>query len=95
MVQAFGGKREFTSLMNVGLLIAGVAGLILAAPWGLADGAEPNYAKIGVKLVILLIIGALIGIGLSKQRKSGSVAPALFWLVGILTVVNAGIALLW
>ncbi|MGO2684750.1 Fe-S protein [Microbacterium sp.] len=92
-VQAFGGKREFTRLMNTGMAIAAVAGLILAAPWGI-DGSM-NYAKIGTKLVILLIIGALLGIGLSKQRKSGGVPPAMFWLVGILTLVNAGIAVLW
>ncbi|MGM7670897.1 Fe-S protein [Microbacterium sp. A93] len=92
-VQAFGGKREFTRLMSIGLSIAAVAGLILAAPWGIEG--EMNYAKIGVKLVVLLIIGALLGIGTSKQKKTGSVAPALFWLVGILTLVNAGIAVLW
>ncbi|MGO1507049.1 MAG: Fe-S protein [Microbacteriaceae bacterium] len=95
VVQASGGKREFTRLMNTGMAIAAVAGLILAAPWGMPDGAEMNYAKIGTKLVILLIIGALLGIGLSKQRKSGGVPPAMFWLVGILTLVNAGIAVLW
>ena len=94
-VQAFGGKREFTRLMNAGMAIAAVAGLILAAPWGLPDGAEMNYAKIGTKLIILLIIGAFLGIGLAKQRKSGSIPPVLFWLVGVLTLVNAGIAVLW
>lgn len=94
-VQAFGGKRQFTSLMNTGMAIAAVGGLILAAPWGLPEGVEMNYAKIGTKLVILLIIGALLGIGLSKQRKNQNVAPALFWLVGVLTLVNAGIAVLW
>jgi len=93
VVQASGGKRQFTRLMNTGMAIAAVAGLILAAPWGVEG--EMNYAKIGVKLVILLIIGALLGIGLSKQRKNGSVAPAMFWSVGILTLVNAGIAVLW
>lgn len=92
-VQAFGGKREFTRLMSIGMTIAAVAGLALAAPWGLEG--DMNYAKIGTKLVILLIIGALLGIGTSKQRKTGSVAPAMFWLVGILTLVNAGIAVLW
>lgn len=94
-VQAFGGKRELTRLMSLGMVIAAVAGLALAAPWGLPDGAEMNYAKIGTKLVVLLAIGALLGIGTSKQRKNGSVAPAIFWLVGILTLVNAGIAVLW
>ncbi|MGO2745466.1 Fe-S protein [Microbacterium sp.] len=93
-VQAFGGKRQFTSLMNTGMAIAAVAGLILAAPW--PAGIEMNYAKLGTKLVILLIIGALLGIGLSKQRKSsGSVPAGMFWAVGILTLVNAGIAVLW
>jgi hypothetical protein len=92
-VQAFGGKRIFTSLMNTGMAIAAVAGLILAAPWGI-EGSM-NYAKIGTKLVVLLIIGALLGIGLSKQRKGGTVPPAMFWLVGILTLLNAGLAVIW
>lgn len=94
-VQAFGGTREFTRLMSIGMTIAAVAGLVLAAPWGLPEGVEMNYAKIGTKLVVLLVIGALLGIGTSKQRKSGAVPVAMFWLVGILTAVNAGIAVIW
>jgi hypothetical protein len=94
-VQAFGGKREFTRLMSIGMTIAAIAGLALAAPWGLADGVEMNYAKIGTKLIVLLAIGALLGIGTGKQRKTGSVPTAMFWLVGILTLVNAGIAAIW
>ncbi|MBN9213786.1 MAG: Fe-S protein [Microbacterium sp. SCN 70-200] len=92
VVEAF-GQRRFTRLMSWGMVIAAVAGLALAAPWGI-DGSL-NYAKLGTKLVVLLAIGALLGIGTSRQRKSGSVAPALFWSVGILTLVNAGIAVLW
>ncbi|MDQ0644823.1 Fe-S protein [Microbacterium murale] len=94
-VQAFGGQKQFGKIMEYGLLIAGVAGLALAAPWGLPEGAEPNYMKIGTKLVILVAIGALVGSGLSRQKRGASVAPAVFWLVGILTVTNAAIALLW
>src|SRR6218665_1919313 len=94
-VQAFGGEREFTRLMTIGMSIAAVAGLALAAPWGLPDGAEMNYAKIGTKLVILLIIGALLGIGSARQKRGAAVAPALFWLVGILTAANAAIAAIW
>ena len=37
-VQAFGGTREFTRLMSIGMTIAAVAGLALAAPWGLPEG---------------------------------------------------------
>ncbi|MFD5215562.1 Fe-S protein [Microbacterium sp. NPDC058345] len=94
-VQAFGGAREITRLMHVGISIAAVAGLALAAPWGLPDGAEMNYAKIGTKLVVLLVIGAFLGIGQARQRKAGGVPPVLFWGVGVLTLVNAGIAVLW
>ncbi|MFJ3472417.1 Fe-S protein [Microbacterium maritypicum] len=91
--QAFGGKHEFTRLMNIGMAIAAVAGLALAAPWGISY--ELNYVKIGVKLVILLIIGALLGIGLGRQRRGAAIPPAVFWLVGILTAVNAAIAAIW
>ncbi|PKI92196.1 Fe-S protein [Actinomycetales bacterium SN12] len=94
-VQAFGGKREIVKLMHIGVTIAAVAGLALAAPWGLPEGVEMDYAKIGTKLVILLIIGALLGIGQGRQRKTGQVPSALFWGIGLLTLVNAGIAVIW
>ncbi|PZU39385.1 MAG: Fe-S protein [Microbacterium sp.] len=91
--QAWGGKRLITRLQHVGLAIAGVAGLALAAPWGISY--ELDYAKIGTKLVILLVIGALLGIGQARQRKSGSVPPAIFWGIGAFTFANAAIAVLW
>ncbi|MBS1675330.1 MAG: Fe-S protein [Actinobacteria bacterium] len=94
-VQAFGGKKQLTGLMTVGMTIALVAGLALAAPWGLPAGASMNYAKLGTKLVILLIIGALLGIGGARQKRGAAVPPVLFWLVGVLTAVNAGIAAIW
>ena len=92
-VQAFGGERKITRIMDYGLLIAGVAGLALAAPWGV-DGPL-NYVKIGTKLVVLLIIGAMLGIGGARQKRGQAVPSAVFWLIGILTVTNAAIALLW
>jgi uncharacterized membrane protein YadS len=91
--QAFGGKRQITRLMDYGLLIAGLAGLALAAPWGISY--EQNNVKIGVKLVVLLIIGALLGIGSARQKRGDQVPSGLFWLVGILTLANAGMGLLW
>ena len=70
-VAAFGGKREVTRLMQIGISIAAVAGLALAAPWG--TDHEFNYVKIAVKLVVLLVIGALLGIGSARQKRSQSV----------------------
>lgn len=87
------GQRRITRLMSWGMTIAAVAGLALAAPWGISD--ELNYTKIAVKLVILLVIGAVLGIGGARQRKAGSVPPALFWSIGVLTLANAAIAVLW
>ena len=94
-VQAFGGKREIVKLMHIGVTIAAVAGLALAAPRAQPDGAEKDCAKPRTTLVVLLIIGAFLGIGQARQRKSGQVPSALFWGIGVLTAVNAGIAVIW
>src|SRR5690606_20748192 len=95
-VEAF-GARKITRVMHIGVAVAAVAGLALAAPWGLAEGAAMNHMKIGTKLVVLLIIGALLGIGQARQRKNPNGTPPaiMFWGVGILTLANAGIAVLW
>ncbi|MGI6877871.1 Fe-S protein [Microbacterium sp. gxy059] len=93
VVEAFRGTREMTKAMHWGLVIALVAGLALAAPWGL-DG-DPNYMKIGIKLVVVVVIGALLGIGGARQRRTGSAPAALFWLVGLLTLGNAALAVIW
>ena len=93
VVEVVNRRRQVTRLMEWGLAIAGVAGLALAAPWGIEY--DLNYVKIGVKLVVLLIIGALLGIGMGRQKKTGSVPPAIFWSIGILTFANAAIAVLW
>ena len=92
-VEAYNRRVQFTPLMNIGLAIAGVAGIALAAPWGISY--ELDYVKLGVKLVVLLVIGALLGIGMSRQRKGEKLAPAAFWAVGILTLLNAAIAVIW
>ncbi|BDV29967.1 Fe-S protein [Microbacterium terricola] len=93
VVEAVARRIRVTRLMNIGLAIAGVAGLALAAPWGIEY--DLNYVKIGVKLVVLLAIGALLGIGAARQRRTGSLPPAMFWLIGILTLLNAAIAVIW
>lgn len=87
------GKRRISKVMQWGLVIALIAGVILAAPFGM-DG-DPNYAKLGTKLVIVIVIGALLGIGGARQRRTDRVPPALFWPVGILALANACIAILW
>ena len=93
VVEVVNRRQRVTPLMNWGLAIAGLAGLILAAPWGI--DYDLNYTKLGVKLVILIAIGALLGVGMGRQRKTGSVPSAIFWSIGTLTLLNAGIAVIW
>ena len=92
IVEVF-NKRQITKVMQWGLVVALVAGLALSAPWDL--GNEPNYMKIGVKLLVVVIIGALMGIGGARQKRNGVAPAGLFWPIGILTVVNVCLALLW
>ncbi len=92
LVEALGARR-ITRIMNLGLALAAIAGLALAAPWGIEY--DLDYTKIGVKFAILLAIGALLGIGSARQKRTQSVPSAMFWLVGILTLANAVIAVLW
>ncbi|MGX1701201.1 Fe-S protein [Microbacterium sp. NPDC055357] len=93
-VEAFSRRFQINRVMNIGLILAALAGLALAAPWGLSY--DLNYTKIGIKLVVLLVVGALVGIGGARARKGkGSVAPGLFWAIGILTLANAAIAVIW
>ncbi|SCY42727.1 hypothetical protein SAMN05216488_1763 [Microbacterium sp. LKL04] len=87
------GQRRVTRIMHWGLGIALIAGLALSAPWGLDH--DLNYAKIGIKLVILVLIGGLLGAGAGRLRKTGSVPAGIFWPIGILTLVNAGLAVIW
>jgi hypothetical protein len=92
LVEAVARRIRVTRLMTWGMVIAAVTGLALAAPWGISY--DLNYVKLGVKLVVLLAIGALLGIGTARQRK-GALPPAIFWSVGVLALLNAGIAVIW
>lgn len=93
VVEAAARRFQATRLMNWGLLIALVAGLVLAAPW--PAGVDLNYTKLGIKLIVLIVIGALISIGLARQRRGGSTPRAVFWSIGALTLLNAAIAVMW
>jgi hypothetical protein len=83
-----------TRVMDYGLLVSLLTGLALAAPW--PARIELNYPKIGVKLVILVVLGGLLGMGNARQRRTGNpVSRPLFISVGVLSFAAAAIAVLW
>ncbi|MER7798344.1 Fe-S protein [Microbacterium sp. NPDC096154] len=94
VVEAAAKRYQASRLMDYGLAIALVAGLALSAPWGLGDG-ELNYPKIGIKLVVLIVIGALAGISRSRAKKGTPLPAWTFWLMGGLILLNAGLAVIW
>src|SRR5689334_12835546 len=88
--------RRFTTtrLMDYGLLVSLLSGLALAAPW--PAGVELNYPKIGVKLVILVVMGGVLGMGNARQRRTGTPVPRpLFLSVGVLALTAAAVAVVW
>ena len=94
VTEAAARRFRFTRVMDYGLLLSLLTGLTLAAPW--PAGIELNYPKIGVKLVILVIIGGLLGMGSVRQKRTGdAVARPLFVGVGVLSFSAAAIAVLW
>ena len=93
--EAAAKRFRTTRIMDYGLLISLLTGLALAAPWP-AGVSSPNYPKIVVKLVILVVLGGLLGMGNARQRRTGTAVPRpLFISVGVLSFVAAGIAVLW
>jgi hypothetical protein len=92
--EAAARRFRTTRIMDYGILISLLTGLALAAPW--PAGVELNYPKIVVKLVILVVIGGLLGMGNARQRRTGEPVPRpLFVSVGMLSFVAAAIAVLW
>jgi hypothetical protein len=92
--EAAARRFRTTRLMDYGLLLSLVSGLVLAAPW--PAETELNYPKIGVKLVILVLLGGLLGMGNARQRRTGEPVPrAAFASIGLLSFTAAGIAVLW
>jgi hypothetical protein len=94
VAEAAARQFRFTPVMNYGILISFLTGVALAAPW--PAGEEINYPKVGVKLVIVVVIGAVLGIGSARQRRTGDpVARPLFASVGVLAFAAAAVGVLW
>ena len=87
-------RREFVRPLEYGLLVSLLSGAALAFPW--PAGTEVNYPKVAIKLAILLVLGALLGMGRARRRRTGDPVPtAVFVAVGALSVLAAGLGVVW
>ncbi|KUH94696.1 Fe-S protein [Mycolicibacterium acapulense] len=92
--EALARRFRTTRAMDYGLLLSLLTGLALAAPW--PAGIELNYPKIGIKLVILVILGGVLGMGSARQKRTSNPIPRpMFWSIGVLSFAAAAIAVLW
>ncbi|MFE1752651.1 hypothetical protein [Streptomyces anandii] len=84
------GTARFVPAMLHGALTMLVTGVVLV---GLneAQGSHVDTFKIGVKLAVLVVILGLVYV----KRDEEKVDKSLFGLVGLLTVANIFIAVLW
>ncbi|MFK0114800.1 hypothetical protein [Streptomyces sp. NPDC090994] len=84
------GTARFGPAMLHGALTMLVTGVILVG-LNQADDQSVNNIKIGVKLAVLVVILGLVYV----KRDEEKVEKGLFGLVGVLTMVNVFIAVLW
>ncbi|MFI5874142.1 hypothetical protein ACIBAH_17120 [Streptomyces sp. NPDC051445] len=84
------GAARFVPSMLHGAATMLVTGVILVG-LNQADDQPVNNIKIGVKLALLIVILGLVYV----KRDDETVEKPLFGLVGLLTVANVFIAVLW
>ena len=84
------GTARFVPAMLHGAATMLVTGVALVG-LNQADGNTVNTVKIGVKLALLIVILGLVYV----KRDDETVDKRLFGLVGLLTVANVFIAVLW
>ncbi|WP_030609800.1 hypothetical protein [Streptomyces sclerotialus] len=84
------GTARFVPAMLHGAITMLVTGVVLVGLNQMQDYAVDNI-KIGVKLAVLIVILGLVYV----KRDEEKVEKPLFGLVGLLTVVNICIAVLW
>ncbi len=84
------GKGRIVAAMIHGALTQLVTGVALVGVIE-ASGGDINNTKIAVKLAIVLIITVLVFL----FRKKNPVLSWVVWVIGLLTVANIAIAVLW
>lgn len=84
-------KRVDAAMLHGALtqLVTGVA--LVGLAYALGDGDDVDNAKIGVKLLVLLVITVLV----LRGRRRESVPVGVWGAIGGLTILNVVIAVMW
>ncbi|MFF1694332.1 hypothetical protein ACFVXC_11985 [Streptomyces sp. NPDC058257] len=90
MKQMGEGAARFNPAMLHGALTMLVTGVVLVG-LNQADDNPVNNLKIGIKMAVLIVILALVYV----KRDEEKVDKGMFGAVGLLTVANIFIAVLW
>ncbi len=90
LVQLRSKEPEVNAAMLHGSLTLLITGLALVTLQEL--GPDPvNYIKIAIKLTITALLVLLV----VKNRKFATIPRGLWGLLGVLTIANAAVAVLW
>lgn len=89
LMQVMTDNAKSTKVLLHSALLQFVTGLLLVGVAEMADLADMNHVKIGVKLVIAL---AVVVVGVLNLRKP---AKNLAVIAGVLAVLNIGVAVFW
>lgn len=93
LAQYVTGRMHITVLMRAGLGTMIGTGLLLAIPF--PSDVDLDYVKLGVKLGIAILIGAALGVGITRERAGKAVTRAHFLTIGGLALLNAAVAVFW
>lgn len=91
LVQMSSSTKVVNPAMLHGMLTQLVTGVVLVGLEQVLDPDDVNNTKVGVKLVVLLVIGALVLLG----RRREQVSTGWWGAIGGLTVLNVVLAVFW
>lgn len=92
LVQMSSRTKRVEAAMFHGALTQLVSGVVLVGmAYALGNGEHVDNAKIGVKLLVLLVITALV----LRGRRQESVPTGVWGAIGGLTLLNVVIAVVW
>ncbi|HKS02564.1 MAG TPA: hypothetical protein VJS86_12895 [Arthrobacter sp.] len=72
-----------------------ITGIAMMGILPLLPDAHPNYAKLGIKFVIGVVVAVLAVIGARKVKNGQPVSTGLAHGVGGLALINIALATLW